>query len=387
MRNKKRVLISRSNPVQPDPRVEKIAGALVDGGYVVQVIGWDRTASLIALEERKGYKIHRLHINASFGTGIGNLPQLMRWQFGLLKWLVVHSSDYDVIHACDFDTIIPALICKGFWKKCVVYDIFDFYADHLRQTPGWIKWLIRRVDLWAIGKADSVILVDDSRKQQIKGSSPKYLETIYNSPEEHNLKIEHNEKSDSKFKIAYIGLLQKERGLIEMINIMARHPEWELDLAGFGGDEDEIHKVSKNFANINWFGRVDYQKALDLSNAADLLFATYDPSIPNHRYSSPNKVFEAMMLGKPIIVAKNTNMDQIIVGADCGKVIDYGNENQLETALSVLARDPGERTRLGKNAQLAYDNSYNWNIMRERLFKLYDHVLGNHTLYQPGGGS
>ncbi len=63
-------------------------------------------------------------------------------------------AEYDVIHACDFDTILPAILIKSLYGKRLVYDIFDFYADHLRATPMIIKMIIRRVDLWAIGRAD-----------------------------------------------------------------------------------------------------------------------------------------------------------------------------------------------------------------------------------------
>ena len=51
-----------------------------------------------------------------------------------------------MVHACDFDTILPALMCKWLWKIKVIYDIFDFYADHLRATPNLIKRMIRAVD-------------------------------------------------------------------------------------------------------------------------------------------------------------------------------------------------------------------------------------------------
>jgi hypothetical protein len=64
------------------------------------------------------------------------------------------------------------------------YDIFDFYAEHLRHTPGWIKYCIRRMDLWAINHADAVILDDDSCREQISSPHPRRLTIIYNSSEE-----------------------------------------------------------------------------------------------------------------------------------------------------------------------------------------------------------
>ena len=183
MSSKTKVLICRSNPIDPDPRVEKIAASLAEAGYKVDVVGWDRTAALPVESAGRGYQIHRLAIQAPYGKGLNNLPQLARWQLGLTSWLLRRRGQFDVLHACDFDTVLPALLAARLSGAALVYDIFDFYADHLRATPEWIKRFIRRVDLWAIGRADGVILADDSRTNQIEGSRPKRLTVIYNSPQ------------------------------------------------------------------------------------------------------------------------------------------------------------------------------------------------------------
>lgn len=390
-----RVLICRSNPIDPDPRVEKIARALHGFGCPVTALGWDRTAALPQQAQDGDLTIDRLPIRAEFGHGMQNLPNLLRWQWGLLTWLVRRHNDYDIIHACDFDTVIPALVSKWLWRKKVVYDIFDFYADHLRATPGWIKNTIRAADLWAINRSDGLIIVDDSRWAQIKGAHPRRSAVIYNSPEEIDFATQDAPRGNiaqqqpvisevqppvmlnevKHLRLAYIGLLQVERGLLEMLDVLERHPEWQLDIAGFGGDEAPIAGRAAQMPNVTWHGRVPYDKALSLSRAADVLFATYDPAIPNHRYSSPNKVFEAMLLGKPIIVARHTNMDLMIEKAACGLVVEYGDRPDLEAALEKLAASPALRATLGANARRAYDEVYSWEQMTARLRQLY-HEIG-----------
>lgn len=372
---KKRVLILRSNPIAPDPRVEKEARALQQAGYSVSALGWDRSGSLPQRDEKLGFECIRIPLQAGYGRGLGNLPQLLRWQWQLWRWLIRNRWEFDVIHACDFDTILPALWCKTFFGKYLVYDIFDFYADHLRSTPQWIVKLIRAVDLWSIGRADGVILVDDARRMQIAGARPQRLEVIYNSPEVVSMEghgVEEEQRGG--LSLAYVGLLQMERGLLEMFHVLQRHLDWRLELAGFGGDEERIVELVRSMPNVAWHGRVSYERALELSRKADVLFATYDPLIPNHRYSSPNKVFEAMMLGKPVIVARNTNVDQIIETYDCGVVVPYGDEQALEEALMCLAHDVDRRLLLGKNARRAYEEQYGWEQMKKRLQAFYEAI-------------
>jgi glycosyltransferase involved in cell wall biosynthesis len=339
-RGKIRVVFCRSNPLDPDPRVEKEAAALSRAGYEVKVIAWDRTGELPEQESRGGMTIHRLSIQADYGRGLGNLPALVKWLFGLTKWLINSRKTYDVIHACDFDTVQPALLCKFLFGKKVVYDIFDFYADHLRATPGWIKRLIRRLDFLAISWVDAVILVDESRREQLRGSQPKSIRIIYNSPGDiyNEIKVEGEEK-EGGLDLVYVGLLQVERGLIELLEVMAR-----------------------------------YQSTLELTAGSDVSIATYDPDIPNHRYASPNKIFEAMMLAKPVIVARNTNMDQIIKNWDNGLVVTYGDLQDLERALKQLEEDPSLRMELGANGRRAYESQYSWSKMEERLLTLYEEL-------------
>jgi glycosyltransferase involved in cell wall biosynthesis len=375
---KPRVLIIRSNSVAPDPRVEKIARSLTRASYPLTVLGWDRTGQLEREDTSQGFRILRLPIRAGYGKGLENFPQLLRWQWGLSAWLASHHREYDILHACDFDTVLPALAAKRLWGKKLVYDIFDFYADHLRRTPELLKWAIRRVDLGAINRADAVILVDDARRDQITGSHPEFSEVIYNSPDDTRLSFlqKKDPQDKSSFRLAYVGLLQVERGLLEVLSVLQRHPDWHLDLAGFGGDEKRILSLARKMPNVTWHGRVSYQQALELSQSADVLFATYDPAIPNHRYSSPNKLFESMMLGLPLVVARHTHMDCLVEKAECGIIIDYGNTTALEEAFRSLAENPLLRQQLGTNARRAYEECYSWQIMETRLLSLYQQLEG-----------
>jgi glycosyltransferase involved in cell wall biosynthesis len=331
-----KIIICRANPLKPDPRVEKEARALTDMGYLVSLLGWDMNGDQPQEEDIAGFKVYRLRVKASFGRGLGNVRHQLRWQIALLGWLARHQRSYDLIHACDFDTVLPALVCRLLWKKRVIYDIFDFYADMLRATPDGVRRLIRYFDIKSIGLVDAVILADDSRRTQINGSHPKRVAIIYNCLDDVKLRQPDSPQADPVehgLRITYVGNIQVERGLLELLDVLRSHPNWKLDLAGFGGDETPIRQSAQQLSNVTWHGRIPYEQSLRLNAAADILIATYDPKIPNNRFASPNKVYEAMMLGKPIIVARGTNMDRIIEQKACGIVVKYGESTDLEIAL------------------------------------------------------
>ncbi len=369
----RRVLFCRSNPVAPDPRVEKAADALAAAGYDVQILCWDRSGDLPVKELVKGIPCFRMPIRARFGSGMGNFPALLRWQWALLNWLISHHAEYDLIHACDFDTVLPAILAKMLFGKIVVYDIFDFYADHLRATPGWIKRVIRVADLRAMKLVDGVIVSDEWRWEQIGIAPPKKSAVICNTPQDvrHHLETENQPDPRRTLRLVYVGLLQVERGLRDILSLLEEHPNWHLDLAGFGGDQEQILRISSTLANVTWHGRIPYQQALTLTSAADVVLALYDPAFAHHRYASPNKLFEAMMLGKPVIVAENTHIDRIVSQEKCGLVVKYGDLSALTDALGRLHGDDSLHRKLGANGRKAYESRYNWSQMRDRLLHLY----------------
>lgn len=368
-----RVLICRSNPIAPDPRLERAALALSRFGYAVRILGWDRTGGMPFGKQRAEYPIVRLNVKAQFGTGMGNFWPLLKWQWGLLRWMVRNRNDYDIVHACDFDTVLPAVLCKFVFGKKVVYDIFDFYADHLRQTPGWIKRTIRAVDLWVINKVDWVILTDEARLRQVDRLPADRCTVIYNTPRDVSQNFENQvpRPTIDQLRLVYVGLLQTERGLLDILNILKKRPNWQLDLAGFGGDEQEILVVANMLPNVCWHGRIPYQKTLALTGSADVVLALYDPAIPNHRFASPNKLYEALMLGKPVVVAKNTRIDEIVEREKCGLVVEYGDQADLEKALQLLHADLDFCLQSGANGRRAYERQYNWEKMEARLLNLY----------------
>jgi len=373
-----RVLICRATPLSPDPRVDKIARSLAAAGYTIEVLGWDMTGEHPREEQADGYLINRLRIPAQFGRGLRNVFHQLRWQAGLLSWLVRSRGKYQVVHACDFDTVLPALTGKFLWGQKVVYDIFDFYADMLRATPAGVVSLIRRLDLWAIGLVDALILADDARREQVRGASPRRCAVVYNCAEDllDRLVEASSRPADSTgLRLCYVGNLLMERGLPALLEVLSRHPDWHLDLAGFGPDQAQLLALARGTPNLEWHGRLPYLRGLQLAYQADVLFATYDPAIPNNRYASPNKAFEAMMLGKPIIVARDTNMDRLVEKSGAGVAVPYGDRAALEDALKDLQENPALRERLGRNARQAFENGFSWVNMQRRLLELYQEVL------------
>ena len=374
MNRSTRVVILRSNPVAPDPRVEKTARSLLGAGYKVQVVGWDRSC-----RERQipppDLDIHRIPQRGDYGRGIRNAVSFLKWSQKLLCWLVQNAKSYDIIHACDFDTVLPAFLVSVFLQKKLVYDIFDFMADASRNVPRPVRFLVRSLDLWLIGRADLVVLADDSRRAQIHGSKPRRITVTYNSPEA-SLPFTPQAPLTPAFNIGFVGTLMLDRGLSEMIRAIAGDSRFHLHLAGYGGDEEAIRAMCQELPNVTLLGKVSYTRALEIYSGCQLMFAIYDPRNPNQRFSSPNKVFESLMLGLPVIVAKDTGIDELVRLHKIGYVIPYQDEAALKSTLeAALSESAQERMDRSRRLQLLFNDEFAWERQGARLIREYEKML------------
>ena len=155
---------------------------------------------------------------------------------------------------------------------------------------------------------------------------------------------------------------------------MKKNNEYELHVGGFGKYEKEFENASNEYNNIYYYGSLKYNDVLNLEKDCDILFATYDPKIKNHKYSAPNKIYEAMALGKPIIVCYNTGIDQLIVSNSIGDAIDYDAKEFIK-ALKKYNKKENIKD-FEKRAKKLYFDKYSWNSMEKILISEYKNLLG-----------
>lgn len=367
-----KVLMIRSNPVSPDPRLEKAAKALGRNGYNVEILAWDRICKHAKIEAKDYYKICRIRIKAPYGK-----PLLL---FILPIWLVCEfvfllKNDFDIVHACDLDTLIPAVIVSKIKNKKLIFDSCDFYADCIPGIPKFLRRIISNVEIYFAKRANYVILADESRIEQYEGKLTKTV-IINNVPmDDYGSKVIQDDRDGQiLFQIFYAGILDRCRGFEHVVKAINDLDNVRLMIAGFGVDEEYLVDLFKRTNNVIYLGKIRYDEVIERTKKSDLLFALYDPRIPNHIYASPNKVFEAMMCGKPIIVSDGTSMANIVRTENCGLVVPYGDVNAIQNAIIRLKEDKNFREYLGQNGRKAYERKYSWDIMEERLLDIYHRV-------------
>lgn len=372
------VCILRSSEFRTDPRVDRLANFLLKYGAHVRLVGMNRSGVASPQEFSGAVHIDRLTFSRTGKLPAGSAllaPFIGLWMtWSTLRLIRLRPS---IVIACDLDAMIPSVLFARFAGSSFIYNPHDFYSDNLKKPiPNFIAGIARKLEWRLVHSAKGLILPDISRVEQYSGSAlPSHIVEIVNTPtdiDSDGFDLSRYSVPAGKMLVFYGGQLSRHRGLLEIIDAVHGLSGVHLVIAGHGEHEDYIKSYVDNRSNCTFIGRVSHRDIMRLTNACSVVVAMYDPSIPNHLFASPNKLFESMCYGKPIIVNDETRLAKLVISHECGIVIPYGNRGSVARALVKLRDDINLRMLLGANGKKAFDSQYVWSIMENRLVSFFE---------------
>jgi glycosyltransferase involved in cell wall biosynthesis len=152
-----------------------------------------------------------------------------------------------------------------------------------------------------------------------------------------------------------------------------------VDVIGDTSDP-ELRRRLEAAGRATLSGRVSHAEAMRRMSEADVVALLYDPSIQANRYAAPNKFYEAMMLGRPVVVSEGTPMAEWVAADDCGWVVPYGNVDALARVLDGILDDRDAWRRKCENARRLFERDLRWPQEAERLEVAYRRLgLASHS--------
>lgn len=306
------VCFVRRSTIDYDIRLKKYVDACVETRTQYIAITWDRQKNCTNVFPNEiQYKV-----TAPYGAKWKNFFALIGWQVFMFWQLLINWSKYKVIHACNLEVFIFVLPFRLFGKK-VVFDIYDSVKENLEAKVA--KY------------ADILILPHEKRLEQIhlKKHDVKCFFEIENVPQ---IITDIQEKGDVEFPekihLSYVGILEaKLRGLENLLELVYADNRFVLDIAGTGALEVLVKEYVDKCDRIVYHGKVIYSQGLEIMNNSDFIVAIYYSWRPRHKYASPNKFYESLCLGKPIITSKNTLVGYQVESENTGYVVDDNPES------------------------------------------------------------
>lgn len=364
----------RATGIYDDSRATKEIQALAETVEKVVVLAWDRSGdsqekcgAVFQNHSNVSLRFFPRHINGSIG--VKNIGLLLSW----FRWIAAELSTIDrvdLIHACNLDTALGVMRFAKKHRCRLVYDIYDYYVDS-HSLPRFSRGLVEHLEIRIINRADVTVICTEERRAQIAGASPKKLLIIHNSPD-----VERLQETEDLFDYVYCGTMNGGRLIQEILDHYPQNSDLRFLFAGYGRHAEKAKLLSEEYEHFHFAGTIPYSEVLKLENQSLVISALYNPSSRNHQLCAPNKFYEALALGKPLIVCEGTGIDKLVAQHKLGRVISYDAE-RFYAALRALISDRKQLQMTGRSAREIYEQEYHWRIMKDRLTVCYQELL-NH---------
>ena len=339
------------------------------GEYRVICFLWDRQGDFRPpiIHPNITYRLCKTYAGYHDLTTFLKIPLFNLW----LLWQLL-SARIDRIHAIDLDTGIAGFIAALLKRKKFVYQCIDpYYAALPKNWPHFLARLAMGIENFVITHSDLFVITDMLRMPQHKGAQPKQVVEFANVMP---LQLPHAAgERIGNFVVGYIGSLNEGRNLFTLIEAASELKEEGVTLVvgGFGKLETKVQEQSERFENVTFIPWVTYERLLELESGFDVLAIVYDKNDAAHRWASPNKFFEGMALGKPVIVGEGTIAEQRMMTLGNGLAVPYGSKEELIQAILHLKQHPEQARQMGERGTDLFLREYNLDVMSDRLLKAY----------------
>lgn len=291
------------------------------------------------------------------------------------------ALDADIYHLHDPELIPIGLKLKRLGKKV----IFDSHEDVPRQmlnkpylNPVLLQTIATALSVYerhACSKFDGIVAATPYIRDKFLKINPSTVD-INNFPliGELDAAVPWEKKRP---EVCYVGGITANRGIREICRACGLlHSSTCLNLVGSFIDnvlETEVKRLD-GWTRVQPFGFLDREGVRAILGRSVAGLVTFLP-LPNHLDSQPNKMFEYMSAGIPVIASNFPLWREIIEGNNCGICIDPFDPHAIADAIDYLVLHPPDARQMGENGRKAVLAKYNWSVEEKKLLDFYEGVL------------
>ncbi len=348
----------------------------------------------------------RAAVNAGFDTVVvvrGELPadcgkvrqvkvaapsggRLARFVLGAARiYRMAMRENADIYHFHDPDLLPYGLVMRARGAK-VIYDAHeDVPRDIL--SKDWIPGPMRRLvsttfeafEDYAARRMTAVVAATPHIGERLRAVNPQTV-IVNNYPFSDELASSAEgcvDAEQARTAFCYVGGVSSIRGAREMLEA-TRISELGLRIAGPIETEalQRQMQLHDGWRFAEYLGVIDREAVRRLMNRSIAGLVLFHPE-PNHVNAQPNKLFEYMSAGIPVIASHFPLWRDIVERFDCGICVDPLDPARIAEAMRLLAGDPPLARRMGYNGRAAVLERFNWEQEQGRLLQLYRELSGS----------
>ncbi len=369
------------NDFTRDNRVLKTSIALMEAGHEVTVVALHRNQLPRVEYHPAGFRIERVRI---YIPGFRVLAPF-KWAELVLRIAWVYRKA-DAWHCNDAEAFGIGLLAK--WLRSsikLVYDCHEFESER-NGKPAWLSKAVRRMETRHIGKAEEVIVVSPSIQAAYESRYTEHgmrrISLVRNVPNARSsnaatqpLRENLGLKADD-FVAIYQGALTINRGIETLLAMAPKLNGSRIHLVfmGYGMLEPQVMEAVRQNANVHFQPAVPYEEVLGYTGDADVGLVSVKPVCLSYLYCLPNKLFESIQAGIPVLVNDLPDCVALIERFGIGaRVVNDTPEGWYEALAEAESKSPAWKVQAIDGMREA-QAALNWENESHGLTAIYERL-------------
>jgi len=371
----KKVVFSVTNCICNDQRVLRIAGTVKSLNCDITIIG--RKSGDCCDSDSVPFRTRRFRM--IFRKGF-----LFYKFFNIRLLLHLIYNRYDLLVANDLDTLLPNYIVSKLKQLPLVYDSHEYFTGvpEIQNRPI-VKWVWKTIERLIFPHLKNVMTVSDSISFQYESEYGIRPITVRNCSKNANQIIPFSRDELQVNKDHLLLIMQGtginiDRGGIELIEAISKTENVSLLIVG-GGDMITVLKekvIGYNLSErVKFFPKVPWKELIRYTKAADVGLSLDKDTNINYRFSLPNKLFDYITAGIPVIASNLPEVSKIVTENNCGIIIPDVSPAEIMKAIQKLKENQDLLAEFKKNAVIASE-SLSWENESIKAKSFYSSILG-----------
>lgn len=362
----KRAIVSVINDLVTDQRVHKSCLVLQSLGFEVLLVGRQKRGS--PPMDQRPYPYHRMQLFFEKGPFF-----YAEYNIRLLFYLLFQPAS--LYFSNDLDTLLPNFIVSRLRRQRLIYDSHEYFTE----TPElvhrkFVQKVWKTIEGMLLPRLGSIITVNESIAALFREKYHINVQVIRNIPPRFHLQTKADRQTlgldlNKKILLMQGAGINMQRGAEELVQAMQYLPDCHLLLIGGGDVWNELQRMAAQLQvadRIQFLGRMPYQQMMAYTAVADLGLSLDKPTNINYRLSLPNKLFDYIQAGIPVLCSRLPELEKIISEYQLGDFIADHNPQQIAESIRSLVSDE-QKLKSFKNNALKAATQLNWENEQKKL--------------------